>query len=347
MHMTMEVPLKGLFKGRLLEPAKSDDTDSRFRSRVDHASLEASGLKVVIAALIANPMIGKPEQQIEEQIAILHEFVKRHPNWKIASEPDDVLNQTAKGNKVILFSLEGAWAFKDGAAFEALLSKHPIRFVTPFHFTDIHSKIGRAARQRGAANWAQRFFAFFHRKPKSGFTAHGDELLKIMLERKIWIDLSHAPDEFSEYFLNARPKGYPLLVTHTVLAKYYGLERGISESLVKALRSDDGAVGLLPSVDMLEGTPSRAAEGLCGKGQAFLAQWKEMSERIGAQKVYLGSDFNAPIPTIPPLTNTGKCAKPFLPGGLVTAKDLAEIVALQDKSAIANFVRTWKLVRPY
>lgn len=166
MHLTMEVPLKGLYKGQLLERVQSKDTGSRFKSRVDFDTLEQSGLRVVIAAFVANPMIRNPARQIEEQIGILVEFCKRHPNWKIVAEPGDVLEETAKGNKVFVLSLEGAWVNDDTSGFEALLTKYPIRVVTPFHFTDLHSSVGRAADQRGFAGWLQRIFGIFKRTPK-------------------------------------------------------------------------------------------------------------------------------------------------------------------------------------
>lgn len=344
MHLTMEVPLKGVFSGHLLGKTVSQDTTSRFKSRIDFDSLNESGLRVIIAAVVVNPLWGDPTHQIEEQIQLLREFCAKHPRWTVATEPDDVLRETAKGNKVFLLSLEGVWTLKDKASFERLLDRHPIRFVTPFHFTDLHANIGKSARQRGFAGWVQAFLQLFKRSPPEAISPLGRDLLNVMFDRGIWIDLSHAPNEFIEHFLKTRPKGYPILVTHTILAKYYATDRGLSENLVTRLKEEPGAVGLIPSMEMLVGTPLANKD--CGQGAAFISQWDELVTAIGKHKVYLGSDLNAPLPTISPTPSTPNCPTPFLRNGLITARDLREIGALEDRNSINNFVQMWKLVRP-
>ena len=341
MHLTMDVALSPFYSGSLNDKAPATSWSSRLKSRIDFEKLEASELQLVVAAIYINPAWGDVEKQFDDQINILTKFTSLHPRWKIIREPTEATTELAKGNKVILLSLEGAWFFHDQALFDKLMQKYPIRIVTPLHFSDFSRKIGRPAKQKGVFAPIQALLDFFIPYKYSALSPEGEQLFKYLIDHKIWIDLSHSSEQVINYFLQTRPQGYPLLMTHTVLKKYYGSDRGVDEKILALIAKEGGVLGLLPSTEMLTNTPVQ--EGDCIKGDPFIVQWNETIEKATLKNTYLGSDLNSPIPGLPPVNGKEKC--PILPDGLRTAADLKSLGEIQDKDAATNFINQWQRVR--
>ncbi len=341
MHLTMDVPLSPFYSGSLNEKAPATNWNSRFKSRIDFEGLEQSQMQLIVAVIYVNPAWGDIEKQFTDQMNILTKFCELHPNWKIAKEPTEAQEEIKRGNKVLLLSLEGAWFFREQVLFDKLLEKYPIRIVTPLHFSDLSKKIGQSAKQKGLFGPIQALLDFFMPYKYEALSPLGEQLFKYLIDKKLWIDLSHSSDQVINYFLQVRPKGYPLLMTHTVLKKYYDTDRGIDEKLLKLIAQESGAVGLLPSKEMLINTPIK--EGDCQNGNPFLVQWNEVTNEIGLKNTFLGSDLNSPIPGMPPVETDKKCS--VLPEGLRTAADLKTLGDIQDKDAATNFLNQWQLIR--
>lgn len=342
-HLAMEKMLSPIFKGKLLETAAATDWKSRFKSRADFESLEKSGLKIIVVAISIHTLWGDPEKQIDDQIALLKEFCTRHPNWKIVAEPYEAEEAIKNNQKVFVLSLEGAPYFQDKALFDRVINNHPIRVVTPIHFTDFKQIMGRPARQDGLFGWLlDKYFYFFgHNVP---ITVQGKELLTQLIEKKIWVDLSHATPDYIKYFLQVRPKNYPSLVTHTVLRKYLGHDRGIDEDLLVEIAKDGGLVGLLATNDMLANTPEDKFD--CKKNYQFVTQWNELREKLKWEQLLVGSDLNAPIPSLPPSDGLVDCQGKSVQLGWTTAAELPGILNLESPQAVDFFIQTWKRVRP-
>lgn len=337
MHLTIDVPLSPFYAGELNSPARATDWNSRLKSRIDFDSLEKSDLNLVVAVIYVNPVWGGIESQFAGQMTELQKFCELHPHWKIVSEPSEAADEIKKGHKVFVLSSEGGWFFKYKDTFARLMDKYPVRIVTPLHFSDLMRTVGRPATQKGLFGPIQAILDFFN--SNTGLTPIGKDLFQYLLDKKIWIDLSHSSAPIIEQFVKDRPAGYPILMTHTMLAKYYGTDRGIEDSLLKIIGNENGAVGLLPSTEMLTGTPLK--EGDCEAGNPYVVQWKEMVAAAGLKNVYLGSDLNSPVKGLPAVKSD--CA--VLPKGLTTAADLKTLGEMQDKDAVANFLREWSLVR--
>ncbi len=340
MHLTMEVPLSPFFTGSLLEKAKATSWQSRLESRADAASLNESGVDLVVTSFIANPLWGDPEVQLEQQMNLLNEFIARNPQWKIATEPDQVKNLLAEKNKVIILSMEGAFIYKNRIFFEKVLDKYSIRIVTPMHFTDVTEVIGKPAKQAGFLGHLQDFFSFFFGH-QTLVSKEGEELINLLFEKKIWIDLSHSSENLIESFLKMRPPGYPILITHSVLQKYYGTDRGTNTKILDLIEKEGGILGLLPSADMLMRTPVN--QETCGQNSEFLVQWNEIKSQIGIEKLFVGSDLNSPIPSLPPTPLI--CPEYPVSKGWSTAADLKSFYDLESTTAAEVFVNTWKKVR--
>ncbi|MFM6927781.1 MAG: membrane dipeptidase [Bdellovibrio sp.] len=341
MHLTMDVPLSPFYSGSVNDKASATSWSSRLKSRIDFEKLEESQLQLIVAAIYINPAWGDVEKQFNAQMDSLTKFTSLHPQWTIIKEPAEATAELAKGKKVILLSLEGAWFFHDQHLFTQLLQKYPIRIVTPLHFSDFSKNIGRPAKQKGLFAPIQAMLDFFMPYKYPALSPEGEQLFKYLVDNKIWIDLSHSSEPVIEYFLQTRPKGYPILMTHTVLKKYYGSDRGVDDKILALVAQEGGVLGILPSTEMLSNTPTQ--QGDCINGNPFLVQWNEVVEKAQLKNIYLGSDLNSPIPGLPPTNSHEKC--PILPEGLRTAADLKTLGNIQDTDATTNFINQWQRVR--
>ncbi len=345
MHLTMEVPLSPFFQGHLNQTAVATDATSRLKSRVDAQTLKKSGLDLIVAVIYINPVWGDPQKQVTEQIQLLNIFCQNNPIWKIATEPEQAREFLRSGHRVFILSLEGGWIFQDQKIFEDLIFKHGIRIVTPMHFSDLYNAIGQPAQQKGLFGPIQKIINFFQHKSENALTPLGQQLISFLFKNKIWIDLSHASDRVQVAVIAQMPAGYPILFTHTVLQKYYGSDRGLDQNMLIKIKQSFGALGLLPSDEMLLNTPVDLND--CQKSNPFLTQWHEIENSIGHENLFLGSDLNAPIPTLSATPADKKC-KPFMAQGLVSAADLFEVSELKkskngsDSEAILNL---WNRVR--
>lgn len=341
MHLTMDVALAPFYKGSLNDTAAATSWESRLKSRIDFEQLEKSQLQLIVAVIYINPVWGDIEKQFEEQINNLKKYTELHPTWKIVQSPEQAQIEISKKNKIIILSLEGAWFFLEPILFDRLISKHRISIVTPLHFSDFSRKIGKSAEQRGLFAPLQDILDFFKPFKFKALSPEGEKLFQYLIHKKIWIDLSHSSEQVVDYFFEIRPANYPLLMTHTVLKKYYGTDRGINEKILHIVKSEGGVIGLLPSIEMLTKTPIKVGD--CIQGNPFLVQWNELVSFVGLNNVYLGSDMNSPIPGIPPIGGNSKC--PILPDGLRTAADLKTLAEIQDKNAIFHFLEKWKQMK--
>jgi len=339
MHLTIDVPLSPFYSGGLNDGVQAKDWNSRFKSKLDFASLEKSDLKLIVAVIYINPSWGDIETQFDKQMAEIQKFCELHPNWKVVKEPLEAQEEIKKGGKVFVISVEGGWFFKEKELFNKLMEKYQVRIVTPLHFSDLSRSVGRAAKQKGFFSPIQALLDLFSSNKHEGLSPMGEELFQYLLDKKIWIDLSHSSQPVIDHFLKIRPKGYPILMTHTVMKKYYGSDRGIDESLLKVIGQENGAVGLLPSQEMLTGTPTK--EGTCEEETSYLVQWKEVVSLAGSKNVFLGSDLNSLIVGLPP----AKKGCEVFSDGLTTAADLKTLSSIQDKDAVTNFLKDWEHVR--
>src|SRR4051812_12612372 len=69
-HLSMKPALGVMFRGSIDEPLAADSWDDRLSSNMNAASLDASGLAVVVVALFTHPVLGGDMRaQVREQIA--------------------------------------------------------------------------------------------------------------------------------------------------------------------------------------------------------------------------------------------------------------------------------------
>lgn len=305
----------GSFEGKLLAHRWSD----RLKTRVNAEALERSQVKVAVAALYTHPLfLGSQRNQLRRQIESVKNFIQLHPSWVQVKSPTEARLALGAGKKVIILSLEGAnGTLEDTSDFREFIEKDGIRIVTPIHFTD--DWIGGAALMPDNKIWVNPKAAlrsYLHplmdpsgvRLNPQGLTPEGSEYLRRLIRAGVWIDLSHASDaSASEMITLLREAHQPLLYTHTILRSAFHSERGISPDQLQIVKETYGIVGLLPSDDMLEGTQElatccpAACHAECEGGiAAFCSQFVEMSKKIPATSILIGTDADAPLTFLQP-----------------------------------------------
>src|SRR5262249_35126784 len=128
-----------------------------------------------------------------------------------------------------------------------------------------------------------------------GLTPLGRRLIKRLIARGVWIDLTHASDAaLTELVPMVEAAAQPVLLTHAMLRRHRKVERASSDELLRAVARSGGIVGLLPSEDGFDAPKGRACppgctEDACAHGvNAFVAVWADAVRSVGAEAVMLG-----------------------------------------------------------
>lgn len=312
-HLFMKEGMTWLFKGDFNGPITSKTWKSSFASKTNIETLNRSGLGLVVIALYAHPVLVKsPRDSIRKQIKIARDFVSSNPDWIIATSPEQAHVARKNGKRILVLSLEGAaGVLETDNDIREFIDELGIRIVTFLHLTG--DKLGNVAFIRGwqaalSAPLAWSASTVSHSKKngiltnRNGLTKKGIILAQKLIERKVWIDLSHSSDKSQEQLTHFMDQaGQPLLYTHTVLRSHHKAERGISEQQLLKLKTgkSGGIVGIMPSIQMLAGTI--APSGI----EAFIKHYNETAQVIGSEATMLGSDFNGALPHLEELPDIG------------------------------------------
>lgn len=311
-HLFMDHAMTYAFRGSFHGPLKATDWRARMSSQIDVDAVNHSGIRILVASLYAHPLFRFDlRQAVRDQVQDAEHFVAENPNWMIARSPVEARAALNNGKRVMILSLEGALGVLETPAdIREFIDEKGIRIVTPIHLTD--DRYGGAAFMRGilvSFNPLALIRSFFHtlrdeqgvRVNDRGLTLAGTELVRDLLAHRVWIDLSHTSDHsLNDLSALLQAQNQPLLYTHTVLRRYHGAERGLSDQQLAAVAASRGIVGLMPSQDYLQGTPPELESG-CPQGMGIFArQFRELSKKLSPTHVMSGSDFNGGIYHLPP-----------------------------------------------
>lgn len=302
------------FKGHFFDPLQSTSWKDRFSSQANPRAMEESGLDIIVAALYAHPLfVWSLRDSIRKQLQLVEKFVHENPKWIVAKNPIEAQKALLTRKKVIILSLEGASGILETEEdLKEFIDEGGIRIVTLLHLTD--DEFGGVAFLNGLKILSspiallKSFLYPTHdqngvKLNSQGLTKMGQTLALKLIQRKVWIDLSHASDKSQNelYPLLLKVK-QPILYTHTVLRKYLEAERGLSIEQLKKVASTDGLIGLIPSSEMLKGTP---AVGKCNGSISYLAyQFQEVAQYLDEASIGIGSDFNGGISHLEPSCST-------------------------------------------
>jgi microsomal dipeptidase-like Zn-dependent dipeptidase len=309
--------------GSFNDALRAKDYSSHLRTRVNADALERSNVKIVVLALYSHPLflraiVGGQRASIRYQIQEAHRFVASHSEWVIAKSPDEARAALLSGKRVIVLAIEGAQGVLESPSdVQEFIDQDGVRIVTPFHFVD--NSLGGSSFLRSyqiLMNPIAAIRSFFlprHddqgvRINSEGLTPKGSRLLTSLVQKGIWLDLSHASDaSFRDLLPILHQAHQPVLFSHTILRNDMRAERGISDDELREVANSGGLVGLLPSDDYLIGTkvdPRLCADvchGQCNGGEAaYATQFAQIDKTVPAERVLLGSDVDAPLNFLKP-----------------------------------------------
>jgi membrane dipeptidase len=172
-----------------------------------------------------------------------------------------------------MLSIEGAHALDGKLENLDVLYRAGYRMMSPSHFFD--NDIGGSAAGMG----------------KTGLTEKGREWVRQMEARHMIIDLAHASAKTIDDVLAMSTR--PLVVSHTGVRGTCNNNRNLSDEQIRAIAAKGGLIGI--------GYWDTAS---CGTDAAAIVKaMRYVSERVGAEHVALGSDFDGAVTT--PFDTTG------------------------------------------
>ena len=314
-HLFMSKGLTWLFRGDFDGPLRAKGWNDRFGSQANPETVERSKIAVLVIAVYAHPLFSLSlRDSIRDQLDGADHFVATHPNWIIARSATEARQALSQGKRVIILAIEGASKIlENDADIAEFINRRGVRIVNLLHFTD--DEFGGVAFLRGfralasPLAWLRQIF----RAPGAdgvilndeGLTERGKQFAQTLINHGVWLDLAHSSDLSQRDLIPMLEKaGQPLLYTHTVLRRYHHAERGISDWQLQEVRKSHGIVGLMPSEEMLDGTPVPPTT--CrGSVHALAVQYKEVAATIGADSIVMGTDYNGGIPHLMPSCKTG------------------------------------------
>jgi microsomal dipeptidase-like Zn-dependent dipeptidase len=317
-HLFMKEGLGWLFSGSFVEPLEAVSWDDQLSSNVNAEALEASGARVVVVALFAHPMfVGDPREAVRAQIAQAEAWVREHRNWALVRDPRQAERRLREGKRLMVLSLEGASGVLESEEdLREFVDELGIRIVAPLHLVD--DRVGGPALLGGEQaignplGLVDQLLDPHDRqgvsKNRRGLTSFGKRLLRELLRRGVWIDLSHTSDRaLADMLPMLRAADQPPLVSHTTLRRHLPAERATSDALLREVRDRRGIVGLMPSAPLLGRIATRCPETCdsCRGANAFATLYREVARVIGPEAVMLGSDWNGSVRHLPPSCGTG------------------------------------------
>lgn len=366
-HLFMHEGMGPLMRGGFDDRAGAEDWTTRVKTRISRESLGSSGLRIVVISYYAHPIIqmGKVRESILRQIQETERFAKANPDWVIAANAVDARKALKAGKRVLVLSLETAKGTLDTPEDRKLfIDEKKISIVTPFHLSPDRNGSPALMYKAGILNapweWLKSWIQ--DHVDRDGITLNvdgvwsaGRALVEDLVSKKVWIDLSHAPDRAQDELAQTLER-QPPLYTHTMPRKYFPSERGISDDQMARVAKNKGIIGLIPSEDFHETllVEKPVTKEMCRSGPIVIAKiWKEVAARVGSERVMLGTDFNSPLKGVSPecavnvdLKNGGLKDASQIPAFLNELKHWGAPVGADSREQEEAFLDAWARVRP-
>lgn len=185
------------------------------------------------------------------------------------SKLSNFADKRQKGDKTVgcMLGLEGAHCLEGDLSNVKLFADLGVRYIGLTHFFD--------------NEWA----GSAHGENKGGLTELGKKLIKEMEKNHVMIDLAHASQKtIDDVFLMTKS---PVIISHTGVKGVCNNNRNLTDRHIDEIGKRNGLIGI--------GLWETA---VCGKdAKATAISIKYVADRIGVDKVALGSDFDGAIET--------------------------------------------------
>ena len=207
------------------------------------------------------------------QCDALHDFAKNSEGtFRVVTTKQELknyINDRQKNHKMAagMLGIEGAHCLENNLENLNEFSKAGVRYIGLAHFFD--------------NEWA----GSAHGMKKGGLTEKGKQLIKKMNDLHITIDLAHASQKTISDVL--RLHNGPVLVSHTGVKGVCNNNRNLSDEQIMEIGKHNGLIG----IGLWETS-------VCGTDAAATAKSiRYVANKIGVDKVGLGSDFDGAIGT--------------------------------------------------
>ena len=233
-HLFMNEGLTWIFRGDFFdEHLSATNWKNLLSSQANPRTLNNSDVKIMVASLYAAHPILTPwglREAVRRQIAQAERFVRENPEWILAKSPEETERALKEGKRALILSLEGASGILETDQDLEEFFNLGIRIVTLLHLTD--DQFGGCALVGGFTGALINFGPWFMGKKlwsdgklirtnPQGLTQEGISFARKLIQKKIWVDLSHASDESLKALTPLlKEAGQPFLYTHNALRKY-------------------------------------------------------------------------------------------------------------------------------
>ena len=204
----------------------------------------------------------------------LRRLIARYPDdLELVVTGDDYRRARAAGRLACWVAVQGGNAFDADLGLLDRLPDGAVSRVTLVHLT--RSRAGTPS-----TDWLGR---------AGGLTAHGRALVAKLVERRIFVDLSHVNRAGFRDALEVVPSGVPVLVTHTGVQAVRPARRNLDDEQLIAVARTGGVVGVIYQAAFIGRNP-------LDYGIRDVADHMEHVVRVvGDEHLALGSDFDGTV----------------------------------------------------
>lgn len=195
----------------------------------DYQRAVDGGLDVAFMSIYTSPSLertGKSKVIADSMIALVHKMVSAWPDkFVFINETSEIPDQLNKGKILLTMGMENGSPIENKLENLEEFYKKGIRYITLAHYKWNHIC--------DSANDPERKW--------NGVSPFGEEVIKEMNRLGIMVDVSHVSD--SAFYDVIRLSKAPVIASHSS-CRYFtpGLERNISDDLIKTLAANNGVV---------------------------------------------------------------------------------------------------------
>ena len=195
----------------------------------DYQRATNGGLDVAFMSIYTSPSLegtDKSKEKADSMIALVHKMIDEWPDkFSFIKSPSEITEQANKGKILLTMGMENGSPIKNNLQNIAEFYDKGVRYITLAHYKWNHIC--------DSANDPERKW--------NGLSPFGEEVIKEMNRLGIIIDVSHISD--STFYDVIKLSKAPVIASHSS-CRYFipGLERNMSDDLIKTLAENDGVI---------------------------------------------------------------------------------------------------------
>lgn len=297
-HPAMHIPWPMFGKGLTDRPLQRRTWRHQFRQTVTRPNVEASGVRLMLAAAMAAERARNPAQAtrlIEEQLDYLEAFIAAHPErHALARTPAEARRLLTETDKVVwVHSIEGAHHLLSDPGAAQRWADRGVALVTLIHLRD--DEFGGAGLLEG---WQGPFVnprgARAERKgARRGLTERGREAIVELDDAGILVDMAHmAPETLDDALAVTAQHDMPPVVTHGVVDGWRSGKWAVQPEQVLEIYRQGGIFAM--GLSALDLQPEFADDPPAGRCWGTVEAWAWHQEKLQALLAAHADELLAP-----------------------------------------------------